>query len=140
MSQTEAIFSLWQTIDQQNWERLPSFFAPEALIHWHNTNERFTVSQFVQANSQYPGHWQIDLQKLLETGETVISVVRVQLKAEPVSFHATSFFQFRAGKILLLDEYWGDDGPPPQWRLDMGIGTAILPDENVSDPIPGGLK
>ncbi|NLJ40498.1 MAG: nuclear transport factor 2 family protein, partial [Clostridiales bacterium] len=24
-----------------------------------------------------------------------------------------------------LDEYWGDDGPIPQWRKDMHIGKPI---------------
>jgi len=28
-------------------------------------------------------------------------------------------------KIKTLDEYWGDDGPIPQWRKDMNIGRPI---------------
>ena len=24
-----------------------------------------------------------------------------------------------------LEEYWGDDGPPPRWRQEMGIGRPI---------------
>ena len=29
------------------------------------------------------------------------------------------------GKIASVDEYWGDDGPAPQWRQDKHIGTKI---------------
>ena len=36
-----------------------------------------------------------------------------------------SFMRVRDGKILSLDEYWGDDGAAPQWRLEKQIGTDI---------------
>ncbi|WP_415520971.1 hypothetical protein [Clostridium sp.] len=55
----------------------------------------------------------------------VISVVKVQLKNKDASFHATSFFEFNNGKIKLLNEYWGDDGKAPQWRIDKQIGEKI---------------
>ena len=28
-------------------------------------------------------------------------------------------------KIASIDEYWGDDGETPKWRLDMEIGKRI---------------
>jgi len=28
-------------------------------------------------------------------------------------------------KIIELDEYWGDNGVPPKWRIDMNIGSKI---------------
>lgn len=37
-----------------------------------------------------------------------------------------SFMQVRDDKICSLDEYWGDDGAVPQWRLDKQIGTKIF--------------
>ena len=30
-----------------------------------------------------------------------------------------------SGKIVRLDEYWGDDGPAPEWRRALGIGRPI---------------
>jgi hypothetical protein len=42
-----------------------------------------------------------------------------------MSFHVTSFIEIIEGKIKTLDEYWGDDGPIPQWRKDMHIGKPI---------------
>lgn len=44
-----------------------------------------------------------------------------------MSVHATSFFEFRNGKIKVLDEYWGDDGKVPQWRIEKQIGKPIIP-------------
>ncbi len=28
-------------------------------------------------------------------------------------------------KIVAMNEYWGDDGIAPQWRLDKNIGMTI---------------
>ncbi|WP_196799926.1 hypothetical protein [Treponema vincentii] len=41
------------------------------------------------------------------------------------SFHVVSFIKIKDGKIVLMDEYWGDDGAPPQWRLEKKLGTRI---------------
>ena len=58
-------------------------------------------------------------------GDLVITVVHVYARDSAVSCHVTSFIRVTGGKIAEMDEYWGDDGPPPQWRLDKQIGTAI---------------
>ena len=126
MSNEQSVQALWNSINKQDWAALPAYFTDSAVIHWHNTNERFTVREFVLANSQYPGRWRIAIEKLLSVADTVISVVKVGLADGGAAFHAVSFFQFQEGKIAVLDEYWGDDGLPPQWRADMGIGKAIL--------------
>lgn len=120
----DVVINLWHDIDQQNWSRLPLYFLKAAIINWHNTNECFCVEEFVRANSEYPGDWTINIERLVEASDTVISVVKV--KNGDVSFHATSFFTFDGGKIKMLDEYWGDDGKAPQWRIDKKIGKPIL--------------
>lgn len=117
--------SLWCDINMQRWDKIPDYFTPDASIHWHNTNEKFTVSEFLKANSEYPGNWTIIPEKALCDGNTVITVVKVALRDAYVSLHATSFFEFEGDKIKRLDEYWGDDGPAPQWRKDLGIGKPI---------------
>lgn len=125
MDLSAMVSSLWGDIHAQNWGNLPSYFTQTATINWHNTNERFSVNEFVLANSRYPGDWQIRIEKLMSANQIVISVVQVLLKESGVSFHATSFFQFENGKIQTLDEYWSEDGPPPQWRTELKIGTPI---------------
>ncbi len=103
------------------------YFLENAYINWHNTNEHFTVEEFIRANCEYPGQWDGEIQRLEQLGELFISVVRVW-DASGQSFHVTSFLQVRDGKIAAIDEYWGDDGPAPQWRLDKRIGTKIRPE------------
>lgn len=124
--QSERVRDLWNAVHRQAWEELAGFFLPDAEIYWHNTNERFTVSEFVRANREYPGDWSVTIQRLEATETAVVSVVRVRLSEGGAAFHATSFFQFRDGIISRLDEYWGDDGPPPQWRQEKKLGTPIL--------------
>lgn len=120
------VSDLWNDINNQNWSKLPSYFSDDAVINWHNTNESFSVKEFVIANSEYPGNWIINTERLLQIDNVVISVVKVQLKGADTSFHATSFFKFNGNRIQLLDEYWGNDSLPPQWRIDKQIGKSII--------------
>lgn len=122
----DTVSDLWNDINNQNWDNLPSYFHSDATINWHNTNESFSVDEFVIANSEYPGNWIIDIERLMQIDNVVISVAKVQLKGENISFHATSFFKFDNDKIQLLDEYWGNDSLPPQWRIDKKIGKNII--------------
>ncbi len=126
MEPEKLVSDLWGDIDRQNWSNLPYYFSDTATINWHNTNECFSVEEFILANSKYPGDWQITVEKLVGIGNIAISVVKVALKEENSSFHATSFFEFEGEKIMKLDEYWGSDDKPPQWRADMKIGKPII--------------
>ena len=105
---------------------LPSYFLPDAIINWHNTNEQFSVDEFTIANCEYPGKWHGQVERIEVVSEDlVITVARVWAADDEFSCHAVSFFRFKDAKIVQLDEYWGDDGPPPKWRLDMAIGRKI---------------
>ncbi len=120
------VVALWNDMDRKKWQNLGRYFDDEAIINWHNTNESFSVAEFITVNSEYPGDWKIDIERLEERGNLVISVVKVQQQnREAISFHAVSFFEFKAGKIIVLDEYWGDDGKAPQWRIEKQIGRPI---------------
>ncbi len=39
-------------------------------------------------------------------------------------------FSVAGEKILRLEEYWSDDGAPPEWRRKMQIGQKITEDGN----------
>lgn len=125
MNYNEQVRGLWSDIDKQNWNEIHRYFDNDAVINWNNTNESFNVEEFVRANSEYPGDWSIKVERLECIENLVISVVKVKLKNDDVSVHATSFFEFNNGKIKLLNEYWGDDGNAPQWRIDKQIGKQI---------------
>ena len=116
----QTVRQLWNDMDTQNWDNLPAYFHDDAKISWPNTDEEFTVDEFVRVNREYPGKWAIRVERLIEAGNTIVSVVKVE--APGLSFHAVSFFDFADGKIKALDEYWGVDEEPPEWRVEQGLG------------------
>lgn len=113
----------WVDVAAQNEEELKTYFHENACIRWHNTNEEFNLSEFLRANCDYPGNWDGEVERVEQIGNTMITVTHVW--TEEVSFHVTSFFEMIDGKIKSLDEYWGDDGTAPQWRIDKKIGKPI---------------
>lgn len=104
---------------------MPGYFREDACIRWHNTNEQFTVEEFIRANCEYPGQWDGELERLVQDGEQVVTAVRVWARDGAASFHAVSFLKVQQDKICAIDEYWGEDGEPPQWRKEIQVGRPI---------------
>lgn len=119
------IQNFWSAVLRQDAEGIRACFAPDGYVNWHNTNEHFTVEEFIRANCEYPGDWTGQVEKIIRAGDTVITATHVTTVDGTLSFHVASFIQVKDGRIAVLDEYWGDDGEAPQWRREMGIGTAI---------------
>ena len=115
----------WQAVLARDREKLASFFWDDAVIRWHNTDECFTVPEFIRANCDYPGSWEGTVERMEGQGDLIITVTHVYDKGRTVSFHAVTFLHLRDGKIQTVDEYWSDDGPPPRWRQDLHIGRPI---------------
>lgn len=127
MDKKQLITKFWEDVASQNAVGLRTCFSPDATINWHNTNESFSVEEYIVANCEYPGTWFGHVERVeIVDDNLAISVAKVRSVDNEASFHAVSFFQFRDGKILRLDEYWGDDGIAPQWRLDKRIGKPIV--------------
>lgn len=123
----QLLLSFWLDVAAQDAARLAGYFADDAVVNWHNTNESFTVPEYITANCEYPGNWQGFVERIEESGSTAITVTRVWLADGSVSVHATSFFELEGGRITRLDEYWGDDGEVPQWRKNKALGRRITP-------------
>lgn len=119
------VYGFWKAVLAQVAEEIPQYFTEDAVINWHCTNERFTVVEFVRANCEYPGDWDGEVERICEISEGLVTVTRVFPKDHSVSFHVTSFMTLQDDKIKQMDEYWADDGPAPQWRQEMQIGTKI---------------
>jgi hypothetical protein len=119
------ITGLWNAMGRRRWHEIADYFCSDAAIFWHNTNERFTVPEFVEVNSSYPGRWTIQVERLEEIGDLVVSVVDVASVEGGESCHAVSFFELEGRRIRTLHEYWGEDGRRPQWRIDRKIGADI---------------
>ncbi|HIU75613.1 MAG TPA: nuclear transport factor 2 family protein [Candidatus Pelethocola excrementipullorum] len=115
----------WKYTLGQNAEAMRSYFEKGAAIKWHNSNEHFNVEEFIRANCEYPGNWEGEIERIERLGNLIITVVHVYSKDSKLSFHVTSFIEISNDKIILIDEYWGEDGAAPEWRLEKHIGKPI---------------
>lgn len=105
-------------------DALKTYFREDAVVNWHNTRERFDLCGFIRANCDYPGLWRGEIEREYRAGNTVIAAARVWSKDDPSpSFHCCSFIALDDERIVRLDEYWGDDGEPPEWRKEISIQT-----------------
>lgn len=125
LNREQNILNFWEDVANQNEINLPSHFSQNAIIYWHNTNEKFSVEEFVRANCEYPGAWLCEVERIELMEDLAVTATRVWSTDNSVSFHAITFFEFVDDKIVSLNEYWGDDGIAPQWRLDKEIGEPI---------------
>lgn len=119
------IYGFWKAVLDQNEQEIRKYFHKDAYVNWHCTNEHFTVDEFIIANCEYPGDWAGEIERIEKIGDGIITVTRVYPKDRTSSFHVTSFIKTADGKIVSVDEYWADDGEPPQWRANKHIGTVI---------------
>lgn len=117
--------AFWKAVLAQDANEIRTYFHPNAYVNWHCTNEHFTVEEFIRANCEYPGNWDGVVERLVATGDTVITATRVYPKDRTTSFHVTSFIKLEDDLIVSMDEYWADDGDAPQWRQDMNLGSKI---------------
>ena len=119
--------AFWAAVLAQDKEAIRRWFLPEATVRWHCTGEEFTVEEYLRANCEYPGSWTGEVVRREAMGELLVTVARVRSREGGAACHAVTFFRLAEGRIRTMDEYWGDDGPPPAWRQAMGIGKAIPP-------------
>ena len=120
------IQGFWDAVLKQDTRKIEKYFWDDAYINWHCTNEHFNVKEYIKANCESPGDWEGEIQRVEQAGDVSIVVVHVYNQDKSLSFHVVSFLRIRDDKICSVDEYWGDDGAAPDWRLEMQIGTAIL--------------
>ncbi len=116
----------WKCAIEQSREELRGFFCEDAVIRWHNTDEQFSVEEYLIANCDYPGDWAGSIERIEDRGDLIITVVNVfSVQDASVSACAVSFFRFKEERIFELDEYWGDRTPPPVWRQALKLGSKI---------------
>ena len=122
----KTIEEFWDAVMRQDANAIRGYFHPDAWVNWHNTNEHFTVEEFIRVNCEYPGEWSGEVERFITTDTHIITAAHVFSKDKELSFHAASFIHIVDGKIASIDEYWGDDGAAPQWRLEKHIGKKIM--------------
>lgn len=119
------VYKFFDMVLNQNACEIKKFFNEDAYIDWHNTNERFTVDEFIEVNCTYPDKWGGEVERVEQIGNLIIAVSKVINVFDKSSFYVNSFILLENGKISKLDEYWGDNGKIPQWRIIKNIGVKI---------------
>ncbi|MCL2200001.1 MAG: nuclear transport factor 2 family protein [Defluviitaleaceae bacterium] len=112
-----------KAVVEQDADALRRFFTPDAVICWHDSNEQFTVEEYIRANCEYPGDWGGEVQRTEEIPDGIVMVSKI-FSAESTHF-IVSFAKLTDGKIARLDEYYSDYGEAPEWRKQMKIGRQI---------------
>lgn len=125
MDRKEWLLSFWRDVAEQNKTALKTYFTPDAYVRWNDTNEQFSVEEYIVANCEYPGEWRGEVERIVLTGDLAVTVTRIWLSDGSATFHAVSFFEFQEEKIAVLNEYWSHDSSVPQWRLEKHIGRPI---------------
>lgn len=119
------IEKFWRDVLAQDAEAIRAYFHEDAYVNWHCTNEHFNVEEYIRANCEYPGDWDGEIERKEIRGDLIITATHVWTMDGSMSFHVVSFIKTADGKITAMDEYWGDDGAAPAWRLEKQIGTGI---------------
>ena len=50
------IQKFWDAVLRQDAEAIRKYFHPDAWVNWHNTNEHFTVEEFIRATASTPAN------------------------------------------------------------------------------------
>jgi ketosteroid isomerase-like protein len=114
----DVVRRFWDRIEARDWEAVGALLADDVVFDWRHSRERFRGRDSVVAiNREYPGGWRIEVLRVLDAGEAVVSEVRVPYREE-AEFFVASFFEVEDGLIRGAVEYWIEPGheEPPEWR------------------------
>jgi hypothetical protein len=117
-----VIEQFWNIISTAEFERLNDIMMENAVITFPNTRELFRNTQkYVEFNKQYPGRWFTEIERVHEIENIIITTVKVTAPDLGVSAYVTSYFELQNQKISSITEYWGDNGNPPEWRIESNL-------------------
>ncbi|HXV34586.1 MAG TPA: nuclear transport factor 2 family protein [Gaiellaceae bacterium] len=113
----EPVRLLWERMEARDWNAAAEQLHPDVVVDWPNTAERYRGREdYLGMQQAYPEGWHIEVLRIVDGGDTVVSEVRVDQGDE--RFFAVSFFELAGGRIVRAVEYWssGEPEPPPAWR------------------------
>lgn len=107
----------WNAIHELRFDDVRALFSETAVITWPNTEEVFTLDEFIAVNEAYPGEWDEEVLQCYKAEDRIISETMV--KGKEVSFLAIGFYKIQEGKITALREYWTAVEAAPEWRKEL---------------------
>ena len=70
------VTEFWKAVVQQNPDKIRKYFKETATIRWYNTNEEFTLDEFIRANCEYPGEWEGEVERIEEIEDPLMQKIR----------------------------------------------------------------
>ena len=116
----EPVRLLWERMEARDWDAVADQLHPDVVVDWPNTAERMRGrDKYLAVQREYPEGWHIELLRIVDGGDTVVSEVRVEQGGK--RFFAVSFFELEEGRIARAVEYWsdGEPQPAPAWRAPL---------------------
>ena len=89
MNKSFDINAYFASVLRKDAEALRLFFLEDAVIRWHNTNEAFTVDEFIRANCEYPGRWTGEIERVLRGNDESPNGTAVESAAEKIVLAAS---------------------------------------------------
>lgn len=109
----------------QDAEGMRRWLHPEAEVRWVHSRERFTAEEYIRANCAYPDSWQGHIERLERIGDLVIAVIRILSSDHQIRLRSVAFLKLKDGWVVDQEEYFCEDGNPPAWRQELGIGQLM---------------
>lgn len=115
----EIVRLFWKCISEAKYDDLFPLFNSDARIYFPNTREEFVNPHlYIEFNKAYPGSWISKIEKLIQQDQLVISTTKITSSDSLQGFYVTSYFEFSNRRIQKIEEYWGENSSPPDWRKD----------------------
>ena len=118
----ESVREFWKCFNELRFDDAYAFFHADFTAQWPQSREQFNgAKNFIEANRNYPGKFDIKVLRTLNSDDSVISEVSIQPEEGSLLF-AISFYEFSEGKIIKAVEYFGDTYAAPAWRKKWSEG------------------
>ncbi|MBL4930390.1 nuclear transport factor 2 family protein [Clostridium paridis] len=112
----------WECINNADFDGLSKLLHDNAYIWLPNTKEVFKgKNKYIEFNKKYPGRWYVDIEKIYECGETIITVARIFTNENTLGLYVTSFFKLKDDLIEEITEYYSENDEPPKWRVEKAL-------------------
>lgn len=118
MTPADDVRAYWTRMGHRDWDGLRELPAPDVVVEWTASNERFVgPDNVIGVNAEYPDGWSIHLRAVVVEGDRVASDVEVPMRDVGV-FRVAAFARVQGQQIASSVEYWIGVGAdePPAWR------------------------
>lgn len=115
----DVVRAFWHALAKRDWDGVRAVLAPDVVVDWVETAERFTgPDAVVRVNAEYPEGWSIEVLRVVAEGSVVVAEVQVPHRDIGV-FRVAAFMEVADGLITRSVEYWNQVGgsQPPAWRV-----------------------